>query len=866
MQTPEALSPEPEREDPVALDAALSPVRRVVAFALRRGPSAVRYLGIVTSRWIDLASSSPCPPVASEYLEQMRRSVQDFDTLPEDQQQARLAEIHASLSALDRLLGLPLPMERAKPAPDPERESERPPERTSRRGKSGRRGRRKSSSKKKRRTAKSAPAPSQSAPASEPPSVRWSDDSFGGGDIMDLDAPDTVLQALVAQGITRTGQLLGRRPIHFEVVHPILGAGRIQSSGRQAVGGRVRRRSTRLRPDGSRLGEVVLHGAGPTSARWTGGVPEWLMDRLEVGQRVVLVGDVQIDEGGMAVLHEPELSFDDGKHAARLAKYGIEGVDDVEVRALIAQCLEDADKLIDPLPPALRERRGLVGLGEALHQAHQRGDRSRAGSERLAYDESLLVHLGLLWSRFQGTRERGLSHGILHRLIGTADQQASVELTDEQQLALEDIKRDLRGSAPMRRVLTGEVGAGKGLVALLSTLIVAENKHQVLVVAPDRATAEQRYAFSEPLLRELGLVARLYVEPPSRSQLDAIKRGEVHVLYGTSDLLDPAIEFRRLGLVVAGERDTFGSIPAKVHALRSPSPDLLVITSTPIPSPVLLEAYPTFDLTVLRHYPGAPVPCEVIEPSERETAYDRASAVVREGGQVIIVFPMRRGADAIDAPEAMRIVATLQSRIFPEHRVRLFHGGMSREDRYQTWAAFRDRSIDVLLTTTHFEAGPAVCGARLVIVEQADRMSLSRLHRVRGHIAVADAPPQCLLITGEEPDEPGVLRVRRFAESTHGFQVAVQELEQRGLGAMVAGEPGEPVRFSWLDPLGDLDSLLAARADARAILEDDSALRRGGSVEIARYLRARWPDLLPSPCPIQVHAGGGRRRRRRRRR
>lgn len=864
MQSTDQAAHSSEVDDPTALDAALSPVRRVLAYASRRGPESVRFLEMTASRWVALAKASPAPPAALHMLDAMLRALDGFDSLGADDQELRLADLHAHLAALDRLLGLPLPVG-GLPAPaEPVAEPATPRERSSRRKKSSRRGRR--STAKKSSKSKSTTPREPEAPPADTPSVRWSDENFGGGEIADLDIDDGVVARLTELGLTRTGQLLGLQPCGVEIVQPILGAGRVKEPGRRAVGGRVRRRWSVLRPDGGRESYVVLHGAGPTTVRWTGGLPDWLLERLTVGQRAILVGEVQPVEGGGFLLCDPELAHDDGKHAARLAQYGLPEVADADLRALIHQCLEEVERLVEPLPSSITSQRRLISLAEALQLAHLKGDRSRAGSERLAYDESLLVHLGLLWSRYQGQKERGLSHSLLHRLVGDATQRFDVELSDEQQVAFEDIKRDLRDSTPMRRVLTGEVGAGKGLVALLTSLIVADNKHQVVVIAPDRATAEQRYAFTEPVLRELGLVARLYVEPPSNSQRDAIKRGEVHILFGTSDLLDPKIEYRRLGLVVAGERDTFGALPAQVESLRSPSPDLLVITSTPVPSPVLLSAYPAFDFTVLRSFPGRPVPCTVCSAAERESAYERAGATVRDGGQVIIVFPMRRGTDAIDAPEALRIVATLQSRIFPEHRVRLFHGGMSREERYQTWAAFRDRSIDVLLTTTHFEAGPAVRGARLVIVEQADRMSLSRLHRVRGHIAVAEGEPECILITGEQPDESGMERVERFAQSTTGFQVAVQELEQRGLRDMVAGEVGPEPCFSWLDPLGDVDSMLLARSDARAVLQQDPGLRRGLAVELARYLRSRWSDLLPTPCPVQVPTGGGRRRRRRKRR
>jgi ATP-dependent DNA helicase RecG len=855
-------------DDLAAFDAALAPIRRAVAYGRRRGVDGVRYLEVTLGRWLDRATRSPHPAAVDPMLGALRAALDGFDDLAADEKAGRLSDLYAAISTIDRLLSLPLPFvvstgagaaaaaDEARPGAGAPAAAAELPEPS---GRSGRRG--------ARRVRPKAPEPAPPEPVAIPANaVRFSDEGLGGAFLSDLDAADEVIDALADAGLTRLGQILGRRPATEEIVEPVLGAGRLQAEGRQAVGGRIRRRWTVLRPDGSRASFAVLHGAGPLRVRWSAGAPDWLIDRMVPEQRAVLVGTVQVTADGLQELVDPELAVDDGRHAVRLARYGVPGVDDAAVRALVQQGLESVERLVDPLPAELVARRGLVPLADALALVHLKGDRARNGARRLAYDEALLAQIALLWSRFQGPRERGLSHGLLHRQAAAALQRSDVDLTDEQQDALEDIKRDLRAPVPMRRVLTGEVGVGKGLVALLSTLMVAENKNQVLVLAPDGATAEQRFAFTEPLLRELGFVGRLYLDAPTRSQQDAIKRGEVHVLFGTADLLERELEFRRLGLVVVGERDSFGGVVARVDALRAPSPDLLVITSTPVPAPVLFAAYPGFDLTVLRAASGREVASTVVPASERERVYLDAAEAVRRGEQVMVVFPMSRGADAIDLSDARRIVETLEQRVFVGARVRLFHGAMSRDERYTTWAGFRDRAIDVVLATTHFEAGPAVPGASLAIIEQADRMSLPRLHRVRGHLSSSRFDPRCVLITGEDPDAEGLVRVERFAGTAHGFEVAVHELEQRGLEAMISGEPADRPNLSWVDPVRDLDLLLQARSDARALLEEDPGLRRPTSAELARYVRARWSDLLATPCPIQGGGAPGRRRRRRRRR
>jgi len=874
-----------------ALDHCLSPLRRVLRYAQR---GSARYLDVIGLRWRARARAVSLPQGVDGILAEAVEALQGLGELSAEEQELRVLAAASAVRRVDQLLGLPLPVavpvgddsdddsdnDDDEDASDEADSSSRQARGSSTRKGSGRsrrgrkkrgRGRKKRSSDRSSSRRSSSGRSSGSKDASpaqdsaDEESLRYGGEQLAGRDLSDLHGSDALLPALDKAGIRTVDALLQRAPTGEDVVQPVVGAGRLREEGRTAVGGRVRLRHTHLHPDGSRDSHVLLRGAGLTPVCWSGGAPSWLIEQLELGSRTVLVGQAVTQDAGL-VLTQAEPGSDDGKHAVRLATYGVPDVPDAQVRSLVRQVLPAVARVQDPLPPSLREARGLLPLSDALTRAHTQGRRAGAARERLTYDEALLAQLALLWPRYQGTPERGLSHTLLHGLPSRVLQHVEAQLTDEQQVAFEEVKRDLRAPTPMRRVLTGEVGAGKGLVALLSAVLVAENKHQVLILAPDQATAEQRYAFTEPLLRELGLVARLYTEPPSRAQRDAIKRGEVHVLFGAIDLLESELDCRRLGLIIAGEREVFGRVPELVQTLRSPRPDLLIITSTPVAQQVLLAAYPTFDHTVLRHLPGHPVPARVVEAEHRGTAYGAAAEAVERNEQVAVVFPMSRGADVLDVREALHVVSTLEASVFPGKRVKLFHGAMGRDERYRVYNDFRDHRIDVLVATTHFEAGPAVHGVSTVIIEQADRMRLSRLHRVREHISVSRHEPRCWLITGETPDEAGLARVERFAGASDGFTVAAQEFEVRGLDDMISATPESLPTFTWLDPATDIDTLVQARSDARALLERDPGLRKGTNLELARYLRARWEAILGTDCPVPVSASGSSRRRRRRRR
>ena len=867
--------------DLLALDAAMSPLRRVVRYAVLSDAamSEVRYLGAIGARWVERARKASGGQLAEQF-DGLAAALASYDALDGDEALAVLAGISAHVAAIDRVFGLPIPPQRSRGKSRrrgqgdarPETAEARAPKKggeTSGGGKSegGRaasRGQRSSGRSRKRKSDDAVAAQSTKQAPSEPSEAQWWGPSVAGRSVADLEGAADVAEALSAAGVQTVDHLLGLPIVGEEVLQPIVGSGRLREPGRAAVGGRVRVRYERLTSAGQET-VVVLHGAGPTEARWAGGAPRWLVEQLEPGRRTVLVGQVEIPEEGPAILRDGALGTDDGKHAARMVSYGIDGAPDEQVRSLVAQALVDAQNLREPLPGAVVEEHALLGLGTALQRVHQQGSRAEQGLRRLKFDEALLAQLAMLWPRFGGNQERGIPHTLLHGLVARFLQLVDDDLNDEQQAAFEAIKRDLRSPMPMRRVLTGEVGAGKGLVAVLSAVVVAENKSQAMVLTPDAATAEQRYAFTQPILRELGLVGKLYSDKPSKAQRDALRRGEVHVLFGPTTLLEADLEFRRLGLVVAGERDTFGAVGKLCADLRAPRPDVLVVTSTPVPQQVLLASYPTFDLTVLRRGFARPVPCEVIDASDREIAYQAAAEAVERGEQVAVVFPMRDGEDVLDVRDAMRVVSALESRVLAGARIRLFHGAMSMDERNRVYDDFRRHRADVLVATTHLEAGPPIDGVSRVIIEQADRMRPSRLHRVRGHICGGRFEPKCFLVTGEHPDADGVDLVRRIARSRDGFSVSAQELADRGFESMVVEgtEPGPQLRR--VHPVQDLDLLVTTRAVARALLEKDPGLRRGGNQSLARYLKVRWSEFYDTPCPVQAGGGGGGRRRRRRR-
>lgn len=610
--TPTAALPAPERSAgddlPLGpLDRALAPVRRVASWA-GADPDArvagVRYFEAIGRRWLAVALALDLPASVREQLEEVDGLLQGFDALELDERARRLTAVDQGIRRLDALLGLPLPVKVVPHRPVVPLEALLQPEATE-----------EAQPAKKRRSRRpsAAPAPEpEPEPEPEPPASAWSGDPAA--PLGDLGLEPELVEALAAEDLQTVGQLLRLAPSGEEVV-AVHGAGRDLPEGRLAVSGRVAARYSLLRPGAPPAHHVRLRGAGPLTCRfseapdWSRGTADWL-DAFGPDQRVVAVGEL-VREGEAPVLLDPEPAADDGRHEARLQVFGLEGVSDRAIRRALRRALAQPDVLRDPLPAAVRSRVGVLPLGEALADFHRLGAARPEARARLAFDELLLAQLALSSRRFQASRDRGIPHVILHGLASRLGG-GELLLDDEQQLALEEIKRDLRQPNPMLRVLLGEVGAGKGLVALITAVTVADAKSQVLVVAPDRAVAEERFTFAEPLLREAGLVARRIDEGSKRSLRDAVGRGEVHVVFGTLDLLEQGVEFRRLGLVIAEEREHWGRASAAVRKLRSPRPHALIIPSMPVGAAVALTAYADHDVSLLGGGGLRPVAVEIL--------------------------------------------------------------------------------------------------------------------------------------------------------------------------------------------------------------------------------------------------------------
>jgi RecG-like helicase len=793
----------------VALDGALAPLRRLVGFARAR-PKEVRYFEVNARRWLDRARTAAAAASVGSEVDALAAPLDGLDAADPATRELRIDEIYQALTRIDALLGLPLPPLR----PSPLRSAPRPPA--------------------------APPQKVQAPPARSPvehPSPRTTSLEAR---FHDLGVPGTLCAILSAAGLEVVGDLASLAPEAEEILQPVHGAGREIPPGRVAVGGRVRRRWSVLSPDGTRVDHAILHGAGRLDARWGPDVPAalrdaWLAD-LTPDARVILAGS-WTSEG---VLVDAEPVTGDDRHVVHLPIY--RGVDARFVRAAVGRMSPSLLRVRDPVPADVLARASLGSLGEALVDAHLRGSARPAARRRLAFDEALLVQLGLGYARFQAART-GIAHPLQHTLVARLSTGSGLDpLDDALAAAFEDIKRDLRRALPMMRLLDGLPGPERGTLAFLAAILVAESRSQVLVISPDAASADQRLALFEPVLREAGLVGRAFAGELGKPARDAIRRGETHILCGGPELLDQGIEFRRLGLVIVFERPPYGEVVRRIAEGRVGRPDLLVIPWTAVDPATVAGAWPQLDVTRVPGPALAQPEIEIFPASRRTEAYARAAAAVRAQRQALVAFPVVDGVDAVDLRDAARVVRALEAEAFGGMRVALFHGSMSRDDRARVYDDFRHHRLDVLVTTAPLEEGPSAPAVSAVVVDHAEDESPLRIRRLLASLLGRD--PWMGLVVPDAPSPALVAALEALRKPDPGNHEVFRPADARL-------DPPRPA-WRWID-LDAPQEWWAGRSAAQAILADDPGLRRNtGSSDLARWARDRWPDWFPAPLESEV--------------
>ena len=624
------------------------------------------------------------------------------------------------------------------------------------------------------------------------------------------------------------------------------------------------------RPGGRRSTEAIVGDeTGNVRVVWFNN--PYLAKKLRTNMRVVISGRVTLF-GGRHVFESPEWELAEERelvHTGRLVPiYPLtSGLRPRQVRQLIKKVVDEwARKLDDFLPPELRQRCQLLDLPVAISQAHYPENESAKANARarLAFDELILLQLGVLsrkhdWQESQPSNPMAADTPLLGVFLGSLP----FELTAAQHRVLQDILADLKKPRPMSRLLQGDVGSGKTVVATAGLLVAAASGCQGALMAPTEILAEQHFASICQLLSRLGceqqeegylrsysgllsrpLTLALLIGDIKQARKQGLHKrisgGDVDIVIGTHALIQKEVEFHKLGLAVVDEQHRFGVTQRSALRQKGTSPHVLVMTATPIPRTLALTLYGDLDLSVIDQMPPGrqAVKTKWLTPAQRDSAHVFIRRQVTSGRQAFIICPFVEESEVIQAKAAVAEYEHLSREVFPDLRLGLLHGRMPSADKDRVMRSFRAGEIDILVSTPVVEVGIDVPNATVMLVESADRFGLSQLHQFRGRVGRGQEQSYCMLLA-ENPSEIGRQRLGIIETVQDGFVLAEKDLELRGPGEFFGTrQSGLPdLRMA---KLSDVALLEQARSEAIRLFEKDPSLKKPEHRLLARELARTW--------------------------
>ena len=641
-------------------------------------------------------------------------------------------------------------------------------------------------------------------------------------------------EAFARLGVRTVGDLLYHTPHRYLDASTVTPLARARTGEEATCVGRVVNTGIVPTRRGLRVFRAVLKDeSGLLECAWPG--QPFLERQIKAGQLLLVSGPVRYYHGRQLTPREFIVLAEPGEEAVErgmvLPVYpATEGLTHKQVRALVQQHLDTLLPLVtDPHPQALRARVGVPELRLALAAVHRPGTlaEAEAGRRRLAFDEFFDQQVVQARARYLAKRARtGIAFQLRRELTSALKAHLPFELTGDQRQAIRAITDDMTAPLRMHRLLMGDVGTGKTVVALFAMLLAVENEFQAVIMAPTELLAEQHHATLTRLLAPLDLRPDLLIGRMSGPEKDAarerIARGASRIIAGTHALIQEKVRFRRLGLAVIDEQHRFGVEQRAALVEKGDAPDVLLLTATPIPRSLALTLYGDLDVTQLRERPPGrgSIKTALRTEASRLKIYEFIRSECAAGRQAYVVYPIIDESEKADLRAATTMAASLRT-AFPEFKVGLVHGRIKAEERDGVMRAFRDNAIQILVATTVIEVGIDVPNATVMLVEHAERFGLAQLHQLRGRVGRGAAASHCILLS----DAPEATeRLRAFSETPDGFAIAELDLRERGMGELAGARQsgGTAMRYVHWDT--DLPLLEAARQAAGLVIERDPAL------------------------------------------
>ena len=612
---------------------------------------------------------------------------------------------------------------------------------------------------------------------------------------------------------------------------------------------------------------VVGDGSGVITLKWFQGNEKYLRERFKKGRRLIFSGEVRWFNYQKEI-HHPDVEMVEGDIEKDYLNFKrivpiyseTEGLHQRTLRRLMRNILDGyADELTSPIPKEIVQRQNLISFPEAFGRVHfppdgesiealnsQRSD----GHRRIIFDEFFFLELGMALKKRGTALETGISFRTEGHLSQKLLNQLSFKLTHAQERVLYEIRDDMEKPHPMNRLIQGDVGSGKTIVALLASLYVMECGYQAAIMAPTEVLAEQHYLnihrLVEPLRVQVALLTSTVKGSEREDLYQRIRRGDIQLVIGTHAVIQEAVEFHRLGLAIVDEQHKFGVVQRALLKKKGENPDVFVMTATPIPRTLAMTIYGDLDVSVIDEMPPGRMPVEtkVFPEPARGRVYRIVEEEVRKGRQAFIVYPLVEESEKLDLKDATQMAEHLQKDVFPEFRIGLLHGRMKSDEKEAIMMEFKGGEIQVLVATTVIEVGIDIPNASVMVVEHAERFGLSQLHQLRGRIGRGRYPSKCILLAQYRSSEEAKVRLRAMERTTDGFQIAEEDLALRGPGEFFGIRQSGLPDFRVAHLVRDTPILIEARKEAFRLIQGDPALTHPSHSELKDLLKRRWKGRM----------------------
>ena len=602
-----------------------------------------------------------------------------------------------------------------------------------------------------------------------------------------------------------------------------------------------------------RIFEAVINdGTASLKCRWFN--QAFLKKRFSKGREAVFSGTVVRNaySGDCLVIDNPDYEIITGNdaciHTQRVVPvYRVtEGLSQRQFRNIIFSIVNTyAEDVIDTIPREIIEKNNLPALHQSIIHLHFPEDNlhmdlfngcSTLYHKRLYFDELFMFEAGMALQKKRIARNKGISFKSAGKMRKALLENLRFELTRAQERAVESIIRDMRSPYPMHRLIQGDVGCGKTIVALLAMLNAVECGYQAVLMAPTEVLAEQHYLSVYGLIENIGLEPVLVSGGSRDRQMDRIASGEIKIIIGTHALIQEGVIFGNLGLAVIDEQHKFGVMQRSLLGKKGMNPDVLVMTATPIPRSLSLTLYGDLDCSVIDELPPGrkPVITKLFNSSQKDDIYSLLLAETKRGRQSYVVYPAIEESEKAGLKSAVQGMEAFR-KIFPEFRIELLHGRMNAGEKENVMASFKRGEIDILVSTTVIEVGMDVPNATVMLVIHAERFGLAQLHQLRGRVGRGADRSYCLLIVYEPYGEDAKRRLNIMIKSNDGFRISEEDLKIRGPGEFLGTKQAGMPELKNADIVRDIKILETARTEAFNLIDASPGLEEypllGKSVE-----------------------------------